>query len=139
MDCVRAPLLDEGLLTGHPESGQPVGRCIGRRGCWPEFDMHQAGHCVPPYTARRAISSDFSKSIEAVLCRCRARCTRAMLPPMESIVTRDDLQVIGVRCADRIEEIQQIWPRLEEIVGPLHGRRFFGAMYAEPREYRACV
>jgi hypothetical protein len=58
---------------------------------------------------------------------------------MESIVARDDLSVMGIRCADRIEEIQQIWPRLEEIVGPLHGRRFFGAMYTEPREYRACV
>lgn len=62
-----------------------------------------------------------------------------MLPSMESVVTRDDVAVMGLSCPDRMEDIHEIWPRLEQIVGPLHGRRFFGAMFVEPREYRACV
>ena len=57
-----------------------------------------------------------------------------------TIVERPDTPVLFLRCADRVEEIQATWPRLEAAVGSLRGRRFFGVMHARPQpEYWACV
>ncbi len=43
------------------------------------------------------------------------------------------------RVGDEPAEIGRGWVELEEAVGSLRGRKFYGAFDAEAREYRVCV
>lgn len=55
------------------------------------------------------------------------------------LVTRDDVAVLFIRVGAEVEEIRKGWVELEQKVGSLRGRHFYGAMYPESGEYRVCV
>jgi hypothetical protein len=59
--------------------------------------------------------------------------------PEEVLVDRDEVAVMFTRVADEIGEIGRAWAALEEKVGSLRGRKFYGAFDAATSEYRACV
>jgi hypothetical protein len=52
-------------------------------------------------------------------------------------VDRPDVRVMYLEVADRPDEIQAGWAELEERLGSLSGRRFFGAFDGD--RYRVCV
>jgi predicted transcriptional regulator YdeE len=56
-----------------------------------------------------------------------------------TIVERDDTAVMFMRAADEQQAITRAWAELEELVGSLRGRKFYGVFDAEGQEYRACV
>lgn len=56
-----------------------------------------------------------------------------------TIVEREDVEVMFRRTADEQEAITRAWAELEELVGSLRGRKFYGVFDAERNEYRACV
>ncbi len=43
------------------------------------------------------------------------------------------------RADDRQQSITRAWAELEQALGSLRGRRFYGVLDPESREYRACV
>jgi hypothetical protein len=53
-------------------------------------------------------------------------------------VEREATQVMFLRTADELPEMQRAWVRLEELVG-LHGRKFYGAFHPSTREYHVCA
>jgi hypothetical protein len=55
------------------------------------------------------------------------------------LVTREDVAVLFMRVSDEVEAIRQGWVELEQKVGSLRGRHFYGAFYASTGEYRVCV
>ena len=55
------------------------------------------------------------------------------------LVDRDKVAVMFKRVADEQTAITRGWAELEEAVGPLRGRKFYGVFDATGREYRACV
>ena len=55
------------------------------------------------------------------------------------LVSREDVAVLFMRVGDEVEQIRRGWVALEQKVGSLRGRHFYGAMYAETGEYRVCV
>jgi hypothetical protein len=57
----------------------------------------------------------------------------------ETIVERDEVAVMFKRVADQQAAIERGWVELEEAVGSLRGRKFFGAFDETSREYRVCV
>jgi hypothetical protein len=57
----------------------------------------------------------------------------------ETIVERDEVAVIFKRVADDQTAIDRGWVELEEAVGSLRGRKFYGAFDDTSREYRVCV
>jgi hypothetical protein len=57
----------------------------------------------------------------------------------ETLVDRDEVTVMFKRVADEQEAIELGWAALEEAVGTLRGRRFFGAFDPAVSEYRVCV
>ena len=56
----------------------------------------------------------------------------------EHIVVRDPVEVMLVRVADELPEIQRAWSSFEESVG-LHGRKFYGAFDAVTETYSVCT
>lgn len=56
-----------------------------------------------------------------------------------TIVQRADVEVMFKRTADEQEAIARAWAELEELVGSLRGRKFFGVFDAARHEYRVCV
>jgi hypothetical protein len=54
-------------------------------------------------------------------------------------VTREDIAVLFLRVSDEVEAIRTGWVELEQKVGSLRGRHFYGAFYASTGEYRVCV
>jgi hypothetical protein len=54
-------------------------------------------------------------------------------------VERADTPVMFLEAADEPVEIGQVWERLEDVLGSLRGRRFFGTFDAAAGTYRACV
>ena len=56
-----------------------------------------------------------------------------------TIVERDDAPVMFRRGADEQEGITRAWNELEQAVGSLRGRKFYGVFDAAGHEYRACV
>jgi hypothetical protein len=65
---------------------------------------------------------------------------RGVEPEVEAAqpVEREPTQVLFVRCADDVAEMQATWARFEELVG-LRGRKFYGAYYPQTKEYRVCA
>jgi hypothetical protein len=53
-------------------------------------------------------------------------------------VEREPIQVLFVRCADDLADMQTTWARFEELVG-LQGRKFYGAYYPKTKEYCVCA
>jgi hypothetical protein len=56
-----------------------------------------------------------------------------------TIVARDDTIVMFRRGADEQQAITRAWAELEDRVGSLRGRKFYGVFDAARKEYRACV
>jgi hypothetical protein len=56
-----------------------------------------------------------------------------------TIVEREDTAVMLKRAPDEQEAITRVWAELEERVGSLRGRRFYGVLDTETHEYLACV
>jgi hypothetical protein len=56
-----------------------------------------------------------------------------------ALVERDEVAVMFKRVADGQAAISRGWADLEERVGSLHGRKFYGAFDATSGEYRVCV
>ena len=55
------------------------------------------------------------------------------------LVIRDDVAVLFMAVADDVESIRKGWVELEQKIGSLRGRHFYGAFYAATGEYRVCV
>ena len=55
------------------------------------------------------------------------------------IVERDDVVVMFKRTADEQESITRAWAELEDAVGSLRGRKFYGAFDEAAHEYRVCT
>ena len=55
------------------------------------------------------------------------------------IVERNDVLVMFTRSTDAQPAITRAWAELEEAVGSLRGRKFYGAFDPISHEYRACV
>jgi hypothetical protein len=56
-----------------------------------------------------------------------------------TVVERDEIAVMFKRVADEQTAISRGWVELEEAVGSLRGRRFYGAFDETSREYHVCV
>jgi hypothetical protein len=56
-----------------------------------------------------------------------------------SRVTREPVSVAYLQTGDNVANIQATWPRLEELVGTLRGRHFYGSFDPIAGVYRACV
>lgn len=54
-------------------------------------------------------------------------------------VERDEVAVMFKRVADEQTAISRGWVELEEALGSLRGRKFYGAFDQRSREYRVCV
>jgi len=57
----------------------------------------------------------------------------------EALVQRNEVAVMFKRVADDPAAITRGWSELEEALGSLRGRKFYGAFDATIREYRVCV
>ena len=57
----------------------------------------------------------------------------------QTVVERPEVPIMFKRCADRQAAITKAWAELEEVVGSLRGRKFYGVFDPRSREYRACV
>lgn len=55
------------------------------------------------------------------------------------VVERDEVRVMFRRTADEQAAITRAWSELEDAVGSLRGRKFYGTLDPATREYRACV
>jgi hypothetical protein len=56
-----------------------------------------------------------------------------------SVVVRDEVPILFLRVADDVDAIGCGWTELEGRLGPLRGRRFYGAVDEGSGEYRVCV
>lgn len=56
-----------------------------------------------------------------------------------SRVTREPLSVAYLETRDNVADIQATWPRLEDLVGSLRGKQFYGSFDPVAGVYRACV
>jgi hypothetical protein len=56
-----------------------------------------------------------------------------------SVVERDEVAVMLKRVADEQSAISRGWVEVEEAVGSLRGRKFYGAFDEAAGEYRVCV
>jgi hypothetical protein len=56
-----------------------------------------------------------------------------------TLVEREDVAVLCKTVADELESIRRGWVELEQTIGSLRGRHFYGAADPPAREYRACV
>jgi hypothetical protein len=57
----------------------------------------------------------------------------------EAVVQREEVSVMFKRVADDPAAISRGWGELEEALGSLRGRKFYGAFDAAIGEYRVCV
>lgn len=55
------------------------------------------------------------------------------------LVQRPEVTVMFKRADDQQQSITRAWAELEQALGSLRGRRFYGVLDPESREYRACV
>jgi hypothetical protein len=55
------------------------------------------------------------------------------------LVERDEVTVMFKRVVDEQAAIERGWAELEQSVGSLRGRKFFGTFDPATREYRVCV
>ncbi len=56
-----------------------------------------------------------------------------------TLVQRPEVTVMFKRADDQHQSITRAWAELEQALGSLRGRRFYGVLDPESREYRACV
>jgi hypothetical protein len=56
-----------------------------------------------------------------------------------AMVERSDVPVMFKRCTDEQAAITRAWAELEQAVGSLRGRKFYGVFDPVGREYRACA
>lgn len=56
-----------------------------------------------------------------------------------TLVQRPEVTVMFKRADDQQQSITRAWAELEQALGSLRGRRFYGVLDPESREYRACV
>jgi hypothetical protein len=61
------------------------------------------------------------------------------MPDGPVIVERGAIPVLFKRTTDEQEAITRTWAEVEEAVGSLRGRKFYGAFHAATREYWVCV
>lgn len=59
--------------------------------------------------------------------------------PQSQVVERGEVEVMCKRTSDDQAAITRAWAELEEVVGSLRGRKFYGAFDPRTSEYRACV
>ena len=59
--------------------------------------------------------------------------------PHETLVDRPDVPVMFVATGDDQPAITRAWAELEDTVGSLRGRKFYGVFDPVRREYHACV
>lgn len=57
----------------------------------------------------------------------------------QTLVERPEVPVMFLRAQDDQPSITRAWAELEEVVGSLRGRKFYGVFDPVNREYRACV
>jgi hypothetical protein len=57
----------------------------------------------------------------------------------QTVIEREEIAVMFTRAVDQQPAITRAWAELEEAVGSLRGRKFYGAFDAASGEYRACV
>ncbi|MGN6168788.1 MAG: hypothetical protein ACTHQQ_11555, partial [Solirubrobacteraceae bacterium] len=57
----------------------------------------------------------------------------------QALVERPEVPVMFMRTEDDQPSITRAWAELEEAVGSLRGRKFYGVFDPVSREYRACV
>ena len=60
-------------------------------------------------------------------------------PQQVTIVVRKDVRVLVKRTTDQQAAIMRAWVQLENLVGSLRGRRFYGMLDAASHQYLACV
>jgi hypothetical protein len=56
-----------------------------------------------------------------------------------TLMQRPEVTVMFKRADDQQQSITRAWGVLEQALGSLRGRRFYGVLDPESREYRACV
>lgn len=56
-----------------------------------------------------------------------------------TVVQQPDVAVMFKSCSDEQDAITRTWTELEEAVGSLRGRRFYGVFDPRTEEYRACA
>lgn len=59
--------------------------------------------------------------------------------PVEQLTELPDIPVMFTRADDDQASITRAWAALEEAVGSLRGRKFYGVFDPKTSEYRACV
>ena len=64
---------------------------------------------------------------------------RRGVEPKVAEVEREDSIVMFLEVEDSVPQIGAGWDRLEVLLGDLRGRRFLGAVQANPDTYRVCV
>jgi len=57
----------------------------------------------------------------------------------ESLVDRDDVSVMLRRVPDEVRSIRRAWKQVEQALGSLRGRKFYGAFDATTNQYAVCV
>jgi hypothetical protein len=82
-------------------------------------------------TARRRLASAFARELATKPSQSGEQ--RA------TIVERANTAVMFTRGADEQQAITRAWSELEDRVGSLRGRKFYGVFDAKNDEYRACV
>jgi hypothetical protein len=55
------------------------------------------------------------------------------------VVERAEIAVMFKSCSDQQDAITRTWAELEDAVGALRGRKFYGVFDPRSSEYRACV
>jgi hypothetical protein len=55
------------------------------------------------------------------------------------VVGREDVRVLFRRTSDEQEAITRTWAEVENAVGSLRGRKFYGVFDPATKEYRVCV
>jgi hypothetical protein len=62
-----------------------------------------------------------------------------MVDEPQVVVERDDVRVMFKRVADEQKAIEGAFRTVEDAVGSLRGRKFYGVFDDDAHEYRACV
>jgi hypothetical protein len=57
----------------------------------------------------------------------------------ESLVDRDDVEVMLRHVPDEVQAIRQAWSEVEHALGSLRGRKFYGSFDPTTNQYAVCV
>jgi hypothetical protein len=61
------------------------------------------------------------------------------MPEAGTLVDRDEVPVMLRYAPDEVREIQRAWSEVEQVLGSLRGRRFYGAFDPMTGRYAVCV